>query len=149
MQQILFVCVAMLVAPLSLLGCSDDSKCGPGECSGPDGDLAVEVVGIYQNNFDMEEVITDASWSYMEIVSFDNDANVAITQNPSDDMFNPDKFNRVEWTEPGADGSFHYCTAAYGKDSAADAEAAEASVDAADLDGAGCNNFAWTKLTKK
>jgi len=97
----------------------------------------------------MEEVITDASWSYMEIVSFNNEANVAITQNPSDDMFSPDTFNRLVWTEPKADGSFYYCTEILGKATAAEAESAASVADDSDLDKKGCGGFSWTKMTKK
>jgi len=60
------------------------------------------------------------------VISFDNTANVAITQNPSDDEWGPSKFSKQLWTDE-VNGSWYSCTVAYGKDTA-DAASAEASV---------------------
>lgn len=141
---LVLVCAALGVAP-GAVGCAAEDNCT--NC-GQVNEGALEVEGTWVSNFDMEEVITSDSWSYMEVISFDNEENIAITQNASDDMFNADKFNRVHWTD--LDGAtFHYCVAVFGIDTAAEAAAEPAKVDEADLDGAGCGGFPWTELTRK
>jgi hypothetical protein len=146
---LVLVCAALGVAP-GAAGCAAERERGDG--IGPDGGGstagALEVEGTWVSNFDSMEVITNDSWGYMEVVSFDNEENIAITQNAGDDMFNPDKFNRVHWTD--VDGAtFHYCVAVFGIDTAEQAALEPAKVDEGDLDGAGCGGFPWTELTRK
>ncbi|MCA9602977.1 MAG: hypothetical protein KC417_13175, partial [Myxococcales bacterium] len=133
MYRFVIVSLSMWMAA-SLMACEGDDAASCENCGSDD---PIEVAGTWETSFDTEEVITDASWAYMEVVSFDNGANQAITQNPSDDMYNPDKYNRIVWTEP-ANGQFHYCMIAFGKDSAEAAANDSAQADTSDLDGEGC-----------
>lgn len=124
--------------------CADDE--GEGQT-----DL-IEVAGTWSSSFGGTEVISDTRWGSddfaVEVVSFDNEARVAITRNDDDAEFSPGAFNKNVWTAPAATG-FHYCTVAFGLATADDAEAAdESGADATDLDGAGCNGFSWTHLTR-
>lgn len=149
------------LACVALAGCADDGARGGGggfvigDDAGGEGDAgtdaaaeAIEVAGTWQSNFDTEEVISAEVWAYMELVSFDNDANRAITQNAEDDEYNPSKFNRIVWTELSGD-SFYYCLIAFGKDTAEDAASDPAEADDSDPDTGGCGGFPWTKLTRK
>ena len=53
------------------------------------------------------------------MIEFDNAANLAFTQNPASDDAQtlPEKFSRVVWTEPDAEGAFFYCTTDFGAES--------------------------------
>jgi len=113
----------------------------------------IEVAGTWTSPFsDDGELVSDTQWGtpdfMVDVVSFDNDANFAVTQNLATADYAPSKFNKNVWTEPDATG-FYYCTVAFGLDTADAAAAADASVaDASDLEGAGCGGFAWTHLTR-
>ena len=106
---------------------------------------AIEVHGNWATEWGTESV-TSHQWNTTTVISYDNKTNTAITQNPEDDEYNPSKFNKLVWTDMTADGIFHYCTVAYGQESAEVAMAAENSSDISDLDGEGCSGFQWTKL---
>lgn len=109
----------------------------------------IEIAGTWDNDFDGTETIDDTSWTSfttVSIIEFDNATNVAITQNPPDDEFNPDAFSRVVWTEPEADG-FWYCIADFGLATVEDARASTAMADDTDPATGGCGGFAWTRLT--
>lgn len=95
-----------------------------------------------------DETISSRRWAAASIVSFDNEKRVAILQNPPDDEWNPNLFARVEWTAV-EDDAFWYCTAAFGKETADEARDAVAEVDASDPENGGCNDFPWTRLTRK
>lgn len=105
----------------------------------------IEIAGEWRTQFDTTEVISSASWAWMDLIEFDNAENLAITQNPSDDMFNPEAFNRIVWTEPEG-GAFAYCMVAFGLATLDEARASSASADASDLE-QGCGGFAWTLMT--
>lgn len=109
----------------------------------------LEVVGEWDTNFGTSETITETTWGdFQNVVYFDNDANVAVTQNAEDADFDPGLYNRIEWTEIEAD-VFYYCTATFGEESEQAALESSATVDSSDLEGAGCGGFSWTMMTRK
>jgi len=97
-----------------------------------------------QSSFPVE--ITQESWGSGILVSWDNDARVAITQNPEDSSFDPGKFNRIVWTEPGTSGAFYYCTTDFGVETQEAAEALTTMADATEAYSSGCGGFGWSKL---
>ena len=105
----------------------------------------LEVTGAYSSLFG-EEKITATKWGFTTIVEYDNEANVAITQNPADDMFNPSEFNRIVWTEKEANGAFYYCFVDFGMPSAEAAKTSTATFDASAPATGGCGGFPWTEL---
>lgn len=108
-----------------------------------------ELIGTWATPFGTDDVITQTMWNKAKVVEFDNAANVGFTQEPADDPYNPNKFNKVIWTEP-KNNSFYYCMVDYGKDSLALAKASTLTADASDPDTKGCGGkFPWTKATKK
>lgn len=107
----------------------------------------VSIAGTWSSNFGGYEEITDKAWNDMALTKLDTAKRVAITQNPANDKYNPNKFNKIVFTAP-KDGSFYYCYADYGKGSAALAEASTATADDSAPDKGGCGGFSWTKLTK-
>ncbi len=133
---------------LSLVACGEDDK--PAEdCGTMCAEDSLEVVGEWDTNFGTSETITETTWGdFQNVVFFDNDANVAVTQNAEDADFDPGLFNRIEWTEIEAD-VFYYCTATFGEESEQAALEASATVDSSDLEGAGCGGFSWTMMTRK
>lgn len=148
--------VALLGAGLlatSLIGCGDATDDDDGPASSTD----IEIAGVYQSNYDATETISNDTWhqegggfeSTQVVVSFDNEKNLAVTQNPADDAFNPSKFNRIVWTEPDASGAFYYCTVDFGLESADEAAASTTTADDSDPENSGCGGFSWTHLTPK
>ena len=129
-----------------LIGLMALSACGA--------DAEIEIVGSWKSNYDALETIKTTSWSSTAsditttyaVVKFDNEANTAITQNASDASYDPNKFNKIVWTDIVED-TFYYCMTDYSKETLEQAEASSASADASDPDHAGCGDFAWTKLT--
>jgi hypothetical protein len=122
-------------------GCddSDDAGGNPG--------AAIEVVGTWDTQFDSREVITATAWTDAALVRWDNTDNWAVTQNAADAPFGPGTFTVLVWTEPLA-GKFYYCTAAFGFETQAAAEAADRTMpDGSDPEAAGCSGFAWTRMT--
>jgi len=154
-----------LLASLSLAACADDDETPKDnntavENNDPDDNNtpsdAIEILGIYDNNFGGLETITETHWStqsetypaqVLKIVSVDNTENLAITQNAEDDEFAPNTFNKVVWTDADADGVFYYCTVAYGLETADEALASEEVADASNPEAEGCVGFSWTKLS--
>jgi len=122
------------------------SGCGDAGNEPGNGD-EIEVQGTWLSSFDTTETISSDAWNTQEIVLFDNAENLAVTQNTADAEFDPGKFNKNVWTEPEA-GSFHYCTVAFGVDTAALAEAAANTANATDPESGGCGDFSWTQLTR-
>lgn len=129
--------------------------CGDGE----DGDGAVEsacftpaageieIAGDWVSNFDAVESISSDSWGDAAVTQFDNDDNVAITQNPDDAQFSPGAFNRIVWTEP-SECTFYYCTVAFGLETEDEALESTATADDTDPETGGCGeSFPWTKLS--
>jgi hypothetical protein len=144
-----------LILGLCVPACGDDDDSGAGDGGGNDaggkadagggGGNHIEIAGDWDNNYGMEEVITDKMWASFKMISFDNDKNIAITQNADDGSDFANKFNKTVWIEPTDDG-FAYCQFAFGKDSAADAEKEKDTTDPDDLD-KGCGGFGWTMMT--
>lgn len=132
---------------------ADDSDPGKGGCGGfawtaLTATATIAIEGKYSDNFGGKSSITSRFWDTAWITKFDNTARYAITQNASDDKYNPNKFSKVVWTEPtGKDGSFWVCTVDFGLGTAALAEATTKIADASAPDKSGCGGFAWTKLT--
>jgi hypothetical protein len=120
-----------------------DSGRKPTSASGNDDEL--EVAGEWKSEFGDQTISLD-NWDSAMVVEFDNDENVAFTENPDDAMFNPGTFNKLVWTEPTDDG-FYYCTVDFGLDSLAAAKATEKTADDSDPEAMGsCGGFTWTKL---
>lgn len=111
-----------------------------------------ELIGEFTGDFG-EESVTQTDWTTFgttqTIIGYNNASNKAVRQLPPDDQFNPDKFNRIFWLEPDADGTFYYCTEVISADTAEEAWADPATSDASDPDNGGCGGFPWTKLTVK
>jgi hypothetical protein len=138
----------------------DDGGAGPDsgtEVGGDAGDAAVvpeaeplEIAGRWHSSWGGTEAIDSdgftAFGSTARVARYDNDDNFMITQNPADAAWDPSKYNKVVWTEL-VDGSFYYCTIAFG---ARTAKAAVQTVNVADPSSpetGGCGGFAWTKLS--
>ncbi len=139
--------VAALFMSVALVGC------GPDDSNGEDNADGFELVGTYAMTFGGgmdggEEVISEEAWSAFELIEFDNDANEAITRNAADAEFSPGAYNKNIWTEPDADGVFHYCTVAFGIETLEEAQASEATADSSDL-AMGCVGFSWNTMTPK
>ncbi len=113
-----------------------------------DPEWEIEVAGTWENQFGLIEEIDDEIWDFMFVIDFDNDDRWAITQNPSDDDFNPDGYNRLVWTPIEGD-VFYYCTVDFGLATEEDARTTDATGDASDLDGVGCNGFPWTRMERQ
>ncbi|MEM6532992.1 MAG: hypothetical protein AAF654_10225 [Myxococcota bacterium] len=118
------------------------SACGDDETS-----EALEIEGVWLSNFSTTDTITSTMFNSQTIISFSNSENFAITQNPPDDAFFPDKFSRIVWTEPAND-TFFYCTIDFGLDTAAEAENSPNVADATDPETMGCGTFPWTRLER-
>lgn len=127
-----------LVVATALSACGDEEE----EDNAP-----LEVIGVWDDNFGGTTEITAESWGALRIDSYDNDENVVIAQNPSDDAFNPDAYNRIVWTDP-VDGEFYGCFVDFGLSTAAEAESSTATADATDPANSGCGAFAWTLYTE-
>jgi hypothetical protein len=98
--------------------------------------IGIEVGGLYDTNFETIETITDTVWNQggfaVSVAEWDNDANVAYTQNAADAEF---------------DGLFYYCVVAFGLDSLEAAQADTSEADDADPENSGCGDFAWTRMS--
>ena len=107
----------------------------------------IAIAGTYSDNFgDKDQVISSRWWGGAWMQQFDNGKRWAITQNASDDKYNPSKFSKNVWTAPVA-GSFYYCTVDYGLDSADLAMNTTKTADDSAPDKSGCGGFSWTKMT--
>ena len=107
--------------------------------SGCGADAGIEISGSWQSDYDALEEISDTSWSttassvttVYSIVKFDNETNMLITQNAADAAYDPEKFNKLVWTEISND-TFYYCMVDYSKASVAEAEASTETADSSD-----------------
>lgn len=126
-------------------GDGDDDQDGhEGHVNDGDSGDPIEIEGEWASEFG-DESIDSESWGMQMVIRYDNDDNVAITQNADDAEWSPGLFNRVVWTEP-EDGAFFYCTVDFDLESAEDAEASTMTADDSDPDNSGCGGFNWTKL---
>jgi hypothetical protein len=116
---------------------------------------ALEINGVYDSNFNTVETITNESWEVVAswgttdspIIRYDNADNWTVTQNAADADFDPGKFNKIVWTEPGTDGVFYYCSVTFGEETADDAENTSHTADDTDPANSGCGGSSWTELT--
>ena len=110
----------------------------------------IEIEGVYNSNFGETVTITSDTvtsvssfgTSTSTIIEFDNGANTVIAQSSFDNLF-----TISEWTEPDDAGAFAFCTRDFGLASVEAAQNSTKTVDASDLDGAGCGGFSWTRYT--
>ena len=124
---------------LTVWACGDDHD--------HDNDPTIAVAGTWTSNFGGMETITSTSWNGTPIIEFDNDANVAYTQNAADASWGANQFNKLVWSGL-TDNSVYYCTVDFGLDTLAAAKTSTKTADSSDPDNSGCGGFSWTKLTK-
>lgn len=136
------VLLTLLAAVPLWTGC-DDGGSDPAPTS-----TELELSGTWITNFDAEEVISSTVWNGYPVIEYSNASNVAYTQTPADDQYNPGKFNKLVWTEPKGNTAY-YCWIAFGQDSLAMAKDVTLVADDKDLEGKGCAGYSWTKLTRK
>lgn len=143
--------MSWLLASCWLVGCSDDGGMAVDAASvdAAAADTAIpatiEVTGRWANSYGFTEEISAELWGTAMLVKYDNDENFGITQNPPDDQYFPNKFNKHVWTELEGD-QFYYCIIDFGKDSAAEAENTPNMADATEPESGGCGGFPWTRL---
>lgn len=127
-----------VIVPLALV--LSLAACGPAE---------IELVGTWKDTFGSPAVtITADMWGDQKIVKFDNETNIAITQNPATDLYgegSANKYNKVVWSEPN-DGIFFTCTVGFGKASLEGAENSEAKTFVSETE-KNCGGFTWSKMT--
>jgi hypothetical protein len=105
----------------------------------------IEISGTFTSVWGME-TISSHVWGTATMHEYDNRKNEAVTQFPEDDPYNPNKFNKVVWTEPSA-GRFFYCIVDFGKETLEAAKTSTQSADASDPSASGCGGFSWTELS--
>jgi hypothetical protein len=127
--------------------------CNVDEENNPAANSNIEISGNWQDDFGGNYTIDNSVWnidgSYITksaIIKFDNSGNYAITQYSADDLYNPNEFNKIVWTEI-QNNSFYSCTVVYGKISAAEAESTTLTADSNNLSN-GCDGFQWTLMNR-
>ncbi len=114
----------------------------------------IAITGRFLDGFGGMHSIDNVAWlqegegyrSVFHMVSFDNDAAIAVFQNDAANGFAPGLFSRFEWVL-GDNDSVWYCQIVY------DAASAELALEApapdpTDLEGMGCAGFAWTSMRR-
>lgn len=114
---------------------------------------ALEIEGTWEDTFNGgmsagELVISETNWGAMKLIDHSDEENWAITQNPSDSPFDPDKYLRIVWLEPDATG-FYYCMVAFSLDTEEEARTSMAMADSSDPDNSGCGASGWSKAVPK
>jgi hypothetical protein len=104
----------------------------------------IAIIGTWDDTWGSSTTITKDKWGSTKIAKFDNAKRYAITQNPADAMWSPNKFSKYVWTAPQGN-SFYYCTVEFDQDTAEAAENTAKTADENDLNGKGCGGFSWTK----
>lgn len=104
---------------------------------------AIEISGSYLAANDALVSISSFTWDAFNVVSYDNDANVAVFSVPDDAATDAGTFGKVTWAEL-AGSELDICIIATGLASAEDAEAATGDV-VAEPD-TGCLGGPWTTL---
>lgn len=137
------IALCLTLVPAVFTGCESDDT-GSSTQTSPD----LELNGTWTTSFQGTEVITNTVWNGASIVEYSNTTNVAYTQNPANDQYNPSKFNKLVWTQPNG-STFYYCWLDFGKDSLDLAKASTLVADDKDPDNTGCGGFGWTKMTKQ
>ena len=140
-KKIKFLLTCGLILSLFLtLSCDDDSE---------DGDL--EISGSWTEDYGNTTISNDqflAPLGLSNIVEYNNSNNTFYFQMSEDDLYSPNKFGRVVWTEI-EDDSFYYCTIVYGKDTLAEAKADMTTADETDPASGGCGGFPWSQASKE
>lgn len=143
--------LASAIASVGLLGCGDDPRTSGGGGGGGNPPEEFALIGSWTSNFGNMEVITSTSWnngfSTDKVLEFKNDIMTVYTQTSSGAQFNPDRFNKIEWSGL-TDNSFYYCIVDFGLATLAEAKTSTQTGDTFDPDNSGCGSFPWTKLTK-
>ena len=126
-----------------IAGCGDDDDEMTNE---------FELAGTWSSNFGGRLTITSTAWDSAALLEFDEANNTVITQNPSDALFFPDLYNRIEYTEPTND-RFFFCTVDFGLASLDAARTSTQTADQTDPSVSGCGvppppGFPWTELTR-
>jgi hypothetical protein len=133
----------------SISGSSDASGLDAGTPTGDVGDAGsapLAILGRWHTNFMYTEEISATSWGFANLVEYDNQARVAITQNPSTAMLSPGTYNKNVWT-PVQGGVFYYCTTDFALPTVEAARASTKAADATDLLNKGCAGFGWTQMS--
>jgi hypothetical protein len=107
---------------------------------------AIEVSGLWDDNYDGQTEITPIWWGTSRILDYNNTENWTITQNPADDEWYPSKYNLVVWTERAEDETWWACTVGYGLETMEDALTLEDTSDDSDPATRGCGDFTWTQM---
>ncbi len=127
------------------VACENEFENGEGGEGGQAGE-AFELIGHYVDHFGFDVDIDDKLWNGSGLIAYDNAANVAYTQYRCDNLYTPNKFAKIVYTEPEAAG-FYYCMIVYDAESLAAAQASTKVADVGALDTDGCNGFPWSKAT--
>jgi len=150
-------CFLSILAVLAMFACGGELRMSTGGGTGNsnnnnngNGDFAL--IGTWMNSFGSLEVITSTSWNSdfleMAVVEHDNDGMIAYTQTSTNDMYNPNKFNKIEWTGL-SDNTVYYCMVDYGLTTLGEAKSSTQTADSSNPDAMGCGRmFPWTKLSK-
>lgn len=149
--QNLFSAVALILCCALFVGCADDSDdtaIPPAPTDDTTTD-AIEVAGVFDDNYGGWVVIDGAVWGQTAIIQYDNAENWVVTQNAADAEYSPSAFSLTVWTEPDADGKWYQCTVAYGLATLEEALAAEDISDDSDPLNSGCGDFGWTEMTPR
>lgn len=137
-----FVCLSL---SLILAACGAESSPAVDVAAGP-----LEVRGAWSDNWGTDWEITGERWGAWTLISFDNESNVSVVQYPADDLYSPNTFSKLVWTDVSeSEGTWAYCSVNFGKETAAAAAEDQAMPDADDLEGVGCGGFPWTLMAPK
>lgn len=113
----------------------------------------LEIAGSWVDDFGGSHVITDETWTMGDTMSgvfhisrYDNGENWLVAQNDGNNAYSPNLWSRFDWTEHG--GELYNCQTVF--DGASEQDALDATpADPTDPTTAGCQGFAWSKLTAK
>ena len=130
-------------------GAPAGGQMGQNPMMGGEARAAIEIAGIWNDNYGGWSVINVNAWGPYILSDYDNDANWAVTQNAADADFAPSQFNYVVWTEPAEDGSWWHCTVAFDIDTLEQARMTLNTADDSDPANGGCGGFAWTQMTPR
>jgi hypothetical protein len=160
---------ALITWSLSAALAAFTAGCEEGDITPPASEsIHIEIEGTWENtDFGTTStyVIDDESWSsdfgngptVSQVIEFSNDERRVVLEGA--DYVDPAKtvYSRIVWTAPAGD-SVYFCTATFGcetpeltltgDDDDENGVCNPPTPDATDLDGAGCEGFPWTKLTK-
>jgi hypothetical protein len=138
---------AFVCPPLELGGAGGEFSGGGAGGEGGSQFAALEIIGKWSTPFSTEIIRQDRWRSFGEgfdgtaaIVEYDNDENVVYTESNCE-------FSKLVYLDV-SDGSFYYCTVAYGFPTLEAAKADTKVADPATPDVNGCGSFPWSKLTE-